>query len=235
MKSVKYILFLLLPAILLVVFSGCSQFFDRSGYIQDMLDATYKGKFEEYARITDSTVGEIESDYNDFIQHETEVFLRFAGLSQDDVIPNDLMDQTAQTIKDLYSQVRYTVDESDRDGNVNIEIEPLDIYNALYPEFLSFNQTFREKNNDYEFQDYTDEEFTREYLSPLIRLLTEYAAAPTYRDPVTVTVNVALDNNGKYGISDESVAEIYNALIDYSIDNSSASTASDTVQETIFK
>lgn len=219
---------LLLSAILLVFSSGCSQFFDRSGYIQDMLDATYKGKFEEYARITDSTVGEIESDYNDFIQHETEVFLRYAGLSQDDVIPNDLLDQIAQAIKELYSQVRYTVNESDRDGNVTINIEPLDVYNGLYPEFLAFNQEFRQRNNNYEFQDYTDEEFTREYLSPLIQLLTEYAAAPTYREPVTVIVNVFLSDNGKYVISNESVTAIYNALIYYSIDNNSASTISGT-------
>lgn len=227
MKYKKYIIFLLLSSIFLAFLSGCSQLFDRSGYVQDMLDATYKGEFEEYARITDSTVGEIESDYNDFIQHETEVFLRFSGLSQDDVIPSDLLEQISQAIKELYSQVHYRVDESDRDGNVTIDIEPLDVYNGLYPEFLAFNQEFRQRNNDYEFQDYTDEEFTREYLTPLIQLLTEYTAAPTYREPVTVTVNVSLSDNGKYGISDESVTEIYNALIYYSIDNSSASTISE--------
>ena len=43
-----------------------------------------------------------------------------------------------------------------------------------------------------------------------------------YREPVTVTVNVAPDDDGRYTISDEDVTSIYNAMIYYSIDNPSS-------------
>ena len=92
-----------------------------------------------------------------------------------------------------------------------IDIEPLDIYNEVYPEFLQFNQEFRARNNNYEFQDYTDENLQGEYLSPLIQILTDHEDNLTYREPTTVTVHVAPDDSGRYTITDEEVTSIYNA------------------------
>ncbi len=223
MKSIKKTtgIFLIIASVCLCL-TGCMETFDRSGYIQGMLDATYKGEFEDYAQATGSSVEAIETDYNDFIRHEADIFLRFAGLTDDDVIPDDLDSQLTDAIKTIYSQVRYTVKEADQEGNVTIDIEPLDIYNEIYPEFLQFNQEFRERNNNYEFQDYTDEEFTREYLSPLIQILTDLEDTLTYREPTTVTVHVAPDDNGRYTITDEEVSSIYNAIVYYSIDNTAS-------------
>ena len=212
----------LIIASLCLCLTGCMDTFDRSGYIKGMLDATYKGEFKDYAQATNSSVEAIEPDYNDFIRHEADIFLRFSGLTDDDVIPDDLDSALTDAIKSIYSQVRYTVKESDPDGNVAIDIEPLDIYNEVYPEFLQFNQEFRARNNNYEFQDYTDEEFTREYLSPLIQILTDHEDNLTYREPTTVTVHVAPDDSGRYTITDEEVTSIYNAMVYYSIDNTAS-------------
>ena len=214
-------IFLIIVSVCLC-FAGCIDTFDRSGYIKGMLDATYKGEFKEYAHATNSSEASLENDYNDFIRHEAGIFLRFAGLTEDDVIPDDLDSQLTDTIKSIYSQVRYTVKEADQEGRVAIDIEPLDIYNEVYSEFLQFNQEFRERNNNYEFQDYTDEEFTREYLSPLIQILADHKDTPAYREPTTVTVLVAPDDSGRYTIADEEVAAIYNAMINYSIDNAAS-------------
>ena len=212
----------LIIASLCLCLTGCMDTFDRSGYIKGMLDATYKGEFKDYAQATNSSVEAIETDYNDFIRHEADIFLRFSGLTDDDVIPDDLDSALTDAIKSIYSQVRYTVKESDPDGTVAIDIEPLDIYNEVYPEFLQFNQEFRARNNNYEFQDYTDEEFTREYLSPLIQILTDHEDNLTYREPTTVTVHVAPDDSGRYTITDEEVTSIYNAMVYYSIDNTAS-------------
>ena len=218
----KYSGIFLTIIIFCVCLSGCVDAFDRSGYIQGMLDATYKGECEAYAQATNSSIEAIENDYNDFIRHVTDIFLRFSGLTDDDVIPEDLNSQLLEAIKTIYGQVRYTVKEADRSGSVAIDIEPLDIYNSVYSEFFNFNQEFRQRNNNYEFQDYTDEEFIREYLSPPIEILKSHEENLAYREPVTVTVNVAPDDDGRYTISDEDVTSIYNAMIYYSIDNPSS-------------
>ena len=178
-----------------------------------------------YAQATNSSVEAIETDYNDFIRHEADIFLRFSGLTDDDVIPEDL-DSAAVTdaIKSIYGQVRYTRSRKRiRSGSVAIDIEPLDIYNAVYSGiFYSSTRNFAQRNNNYEFQDYTDEEFTREYLSPLIQILTDHEDNLTYREPTTVTVHVAPDDSGRYTITDEEVTSIYNAMVYYSIDNTAS-------------
>ena len=122
---------------------GCIRTFDCSGYIQGMLDATYKGECDDYAAATHSEVSDIMQDYNDFIAHETDIFLHFCGLTADDVIPEDLTQQLTGDLQDIYRQVRYTVNEADRDGNVTVDIEPLDLYNSVYEEFSEFNEAFR--------------------------------------------------------------------------------------------
>lgn len=219
MKNGKKILLMLILSVLCVTMGGCVRLFDCSGYIQGMLDATYKGKFDDYAQTTGSSVEDIQTDYDQFIEHETKILLHFCGLTDDDVIPQDLSDDLKEIIKNIYSQARYTVKEADRDGNVEIDIEPLDIYNSVYKEFLEFNEDFKKRNNNYEFEDCTDEEFTRQYLEPLIKILKEHEDHLEYKEPVTIDVTVAPDDDGKYTISNEEVTEIYNAVVNYNIDS----------------
>lgn len=218
-KGKKIIILLFIMSVLCLMMSGCINTFDCSGYVKSMLDATYKGQFDDYAEATGSSVEAIEEDYNQFIEHETRIFLRFCGLTEDDILPDDLADELSQTLKNVYSQVRYTVQEADRDGNVEIDVESLNIYNSVYNEFLQFNEEFKTRNNNYEFEDYTDEEFTREYLEPLINILKEHEKHLEYTEPVTVKVTVAPDDDGKYTISNEEVTEIYNAIINYTINS----------------
>ena len=135
------------------------------------------------------------------------------------MIPDDLVVQLREIVENMCKQVRYSVKEADRNGNVDIDIEPLDIYNSVYKEFLDFNTQFTERNNNYEFEDYTDEEFTRAYLEPLISILKKQQDQLSYREPVTVKVVVAPDDDGRYTISNEEVTQIYNTMINYTIDS----------------
>ena len=204
--------------ILCLSLGGCIRTFDCSGYIRSMLDATYKGECDDYAAVTHSEVSDLLQDYNDFIAHETDIFLHFCGLTADDVIPEALPRRLTGDLQDIYRQVRYTVNESDREGNVTVNIESLDIYNAIYGEFQEFNESFRERNNHYEFEEFSDEEFTREYLEPLLDILEARMDNLPFREPVTITVRVAPDEDGRYTISDEEVAQLYNTIINYTLD-----------------
>ncbi|MBS5522679.1 MAG: hypothetical protein KHX56_10460 [Clostridiales bacterium] len=218
-NATRLILFSLIFSILCLPLGGCIKTFDCSGYIQSMLDATYKGELEGYAKATKSDLSDIEEDYRQFIEHETEILLHFCGLTKDDMIPDDLVVQLREIVENMCKQVRYSVKEADRNGNVDIDIEPLDIYNSVYKEFLDFNTQFTERNNNYEFEDYTDEEFTRAYLEPLISILKKQQDQLSYREPVTVKVVVAPDDDGRYTISNEEVTQIYNTMINYTIDS----------------
>ena len=219
MKNIKrFLFFSLILTMLCLPLGGCIKTFDCSGYIKGMLDATYKGQCDDYASATKSSLTDIEEDYSQFIEHETRIFLHFCGFTEDDIIPEDLFTALSESIKNIYSQVHYSVSEADREGNVRIDIEPLDIYNCVYDEFLEFNEDFKQRNNNYEFENCSDEEFIRKYLEPLIEILNKHEDSLTYQEPVTVSVIVAPDDDGRYTISNEEVTQIYNAMINYTID-----------------
>lgn len=210
---------LIIIFIFAMVLTGCLERFDSSGYIKSMLDATYKGDFEKYATATKSTVNAIEEDYNSFIDHETQVWLKYCGFSQDDLIPDDTKAQIIELIRDLYKETSYTVKEADSDGNVELTIEPLNIYNAVYKDFEAFNTDFNESNDNYEFSDYSDDAFMRAYLEPIIAIFRKHMEPAPHNEPVVITVNVSPDDSGRYGISNDDVATLYNTIINYSIAN----------------
>ena len=85
--------------------------------------------------------------------------------------------------------------------------------------FRNLTRLSGERNNNYEFEEFSDEEFTREYLEPLLTILEEHKDHLTFREPITVTVKVAPDEDGRYTISNEEVTQLYNTIINYTIDS----------------
>lgn len=213
----KHFLLLFTACFVCLPLCGCTNSFDCSGYIESMLDATYKGEFDDYAEFTGASTQELEADYEEFITHEADVLLQFCGITQEDVIPVELEEEMNELARTLCSEVQYTVDDSDLGGNVSVTIESLDIYNTTYDEIYACVQEFVENNNSYAYEDYTDEEFTEAYLEPLIEILQEYEEDPTYLDATTITVSVYQDEDGAYTISEEDLSSLYNALINYTL------------------
>lgn len=213
-----------LSLIILILFmaaalTGCRERFDCSGYVKGMLDATYKGDFENYALTTKSTLGAIEKDYNSFIEHETDVWLQYCGFSAEDIIPEDIRAQITELIKTLYKDASYSVKEADKNGVVELTIDPINIYNAVKKDYEQFNSQFKERNDNYEFSDYSDEDFTRAYLVPVIDIFKKHSDPVPHQEPIVITIQVAPDDSGRYGISDGDVTTLYNAIINYTITN----------------
>ena len=223
MKNMKFFkklsLIIFTIATVTAVLTGCRERFDCSGYIKSMLDATYKGDFESYALMTKSTLDAIEKDYNSFIEHETDVWLQYCGFSAEDIIPGDLKNQVTEFIKTLYKEASYTLKEADKNGNVELTVKPVNIYNAVQKEYDQFNMEFKERNDNYEFSDYSDEDFTRAYLEPVIEIFKKHLTPVPYQEPIVVTIQVLPDDSGRYGISDDDVTTLYSSIINYTISN----------------
>ena len=216
-KKLSLIIFIMFVAI--AALTGCRERFDCSGYVKSMLDATYKGDFDSYALTTKSTLDAIENDYNSFMAHETEVWLQYCGFSETDIIPEDIRTQITELIKTLYKDATYTMKEADKNGNVELTIAPINIYNAVQKDYERFNAEFKERNDNYDFSDYSDEDFTRAYLEPMIDLFKKHLEHVPYQEPVVVTIQVVPDASGRYGISDDDVTTLYNSIINYTLTN----------------
>lgn len=208
---------LCLFVISLTLLASCAAPFDRSGYVKGMLDSTYKGIHEGYAASTNENTQTLQESYEAFIESESKIWLQFCGLNNEQELPEDLLASINQLIKDLYQLTEYKVSEANHQGTVVLTISPLNIYNDVYRDVSKFNEKFKERNNNYEFSDYTDDEFQKAYMEPIIDIFRLHMKNPSYNDPVTLSIQVLPDSSGRYCISSEDIDTIYNTLMNYTI------------------
>ena len=219
MKKFNIRLFAICLLIISVTFlTSCNTPFDRSGYIQGMLDSTYKGIHEQYATSTNESTKILQENHEAFIDRETKIWLQFCGINSNHELPEDLQTSINQLIKDLCQLSDYKVSDANHQGVVALTISPLNIYNDVYRDVVKFNEKFKERNNNYEFTDYTDDEFQKAYLEPIINIFRSHMDSPTYTEAITISIQVEPDSSGQYSISDEDITAIYDSVINYTIE-----------------
>ena len=63
--------------VVLIAFSllvvGCGLFFNPSKYVRASFDALYKGQFEDYSKMTSSTIDQIERQYDTCCEAQVDV------------------------------------------------------------------------------------------------------------------------------------------------------------------
>ena len=116
-------------AVLLVgctaLLAGCSRGMTAQGataYVKSVLDASYKGEFDQYLKITDSTKEEAETMYEDGMNTVVESF-KIEGYD----IPEELVDKYYELSVELYKSAKYEVGEAKKydDGYiVEVSVSP---------------------------------------------------------------------------------------------------------------
>ena len=185
------------------------------------MDSTYKGEHQHYAAATGQSLEILEQNYETFITNEANVWLQFCGINSENELPEDLHTSVIQLMKELYQLTHYKVSEANHQGIVVLTVSPLNIYNDVYRDVVKHNEKFKECNNNYEFTDYTDDEFQKAYLEPIIDIFYSHMEDPYYTDPVSLSIPVSLDSSGYYSITSEDLNTIYHTLINYTITDSS--------------
>lgn len=225
MKALGKKMAVLLTALLVIVnLTGCGALsdlirsgFDASGYIQGILDCTYKAEYEQYKKLTDATDEEAEAAYESGIEAEAQTFMTWLGVDTDLV-----SDETVDAIKELYRQVyqksSYEVKDAvkaDTSYLVEVVIDPIDIFHLAWQDLNDFADEFNTRYENGEFDTYTPEEYEKEYDDGILEICNSYIDQCGYLDPVTVTVTVYPDENGLYGISDDDFASLDAQIISY--------------------
>lgn len=179
-------------------------------YVQALMDCMYLCDPTAYSEITGYDEDECYDIYWDGLYAEANVFLDYLGV---DEASEDLMDEIAYMLSYTYDYSDYYVTEAN-DGDVDVTIYPMNIYIDSYKDVQAFVDEFNQRNENYEFSDYTDDEYMNAYVMPIIDIFYDYIYDMTYADPVTVTVHVDIDSDGNMSISEDD----FN-LIDYYIIN----------------
>ena len=179
---------------------------DAKEYVQAVLDASYKGEFDSYMELTDSTEEEARSMY------EGNVDATMATVGFEEMgISEDMQADYRQLFLDLAKQAKYTLGEATEIENgyeIEVTIEP----------FIGMNDLENELTNIL-MQDLaaaaeipTEEELNQMTMQTLYDLLSEKVASPEYGEAQTMTVRVTADSDNVYSIPEEDTTALDSAM-----------------------
>jgi hypothetical protein len=196
------------------VLAACGQTFDAAGYVRGSLDASTKGEFKEYMKLTDSTEKEAKKMYNDNLDENVEMFDSF-GLS------SDLSGKYRDLFKDMYKKTRYTVGEAKEDKEKNytvtVDIEPLLVFEDLQKDLMAYQETYVAKVQEEVLAGKempSEEEMYNAIYTELYNMLKERLEKPEYGKKETIKVKVEKHSDNTYEIPDDELEKIDEKLID---------------------
>lgn len=216
MKQIsKKMLALMLALVTTFSLSGCSLFsqFDAAGYTQAVLDAATRADFSKYIELTESTEEEAQAEYDEVLDS---FLAEFEGLS----ISDELLANYKQLFIDLLAKTKYTVGEAEKDGDVflvPVTIEPLKIYEGFDEEVEEASTKFQEEiMAEYEASGEmpSDDEIYERSFQIVYDIMSARLASATYGEAETVTITVAQDDDGLWGISDSDYEKMVTLLVD---------------------
>ena len=204
----KLLIFLMILTMGLL--SGCGMTEEEaSEYVKASLDAAYKGEFDAFVEITDSTLEGAEAMYEENIIHTMEA----AGFA-DMELSDELLEQYKQLFFDISKAVNYTVGGAEESENgeylVTVEIYPLEIFEDIDEEEITKAVIKRiEKMKKYP----SDNKIIEITFEEMYEVLSEEIKNPVYSDEMVIqTVGVHKNDEGMYYISEEDMLNLDNAL-----------------------
>ncbi len=186
-----------LPLLSLLAAQGCGvTTLNATGYVEGLLDETYKGTWEEtYLALVDLTEEEAAASYQAGLEAE---YQRFAGYFQLDVsaVSDQTREEFVEYLGQVYAQARYSVEYATRSDSgawlVEVTVQPIltlaelaDQVPALRAEFDALEDVPAEER---------EETWARMVLEAC------QSAEMTFGEGVTIAVRLAADEEGYYSI-----------------------------------
>ena len=202
-----------LLAVLLVMamslLSGCGGMSaeDASSYAKSVLDASYKGEFDDYIEWTKST----EDEANELYEGNIDTTMEEAGFS-DLGISEELMESYRELFLDMVKHAKYEVGEAKESDNdaytIDITVEPFIAFEGIQEEVTA--SLTEEISNMTEIP--SDEELNQMVFQRMYDLMAARMEDPAYGDPAIVTITVQPDADGVYYISQEDMTALDDAM-----------------------
>lgn len=214
MKKMKKITMALLLVLTMGMLSACGAKFDASGYVKSVLDASYKGEFEEYCKLTNSEEADAEKMYNENIDNMMEEF-ESIGLSE------ELQAQYRDLFTSLMKEVKYSVGEAKEDENKNftveVTVEKVKFFEGALEEYQDELNAYQEElqkeiSNGGSIP--TEDELVEKAGSILYDILAKRAANIEYGESQTITVHVTKDSKNVYSVNEADLTKIDEATYD---------------------
>jgi len=201
-------LLICLTVFIMGILTGCGMSEEEAkAYVEASLDAAYKGEFDAFVEITDSTPEGAVAMYEENMDH----IMESAGFS-DLELSDELTENYRNLFLELIKKADYTVGNAVKNDDsfaVDVTVKPLVIFDGIESEL-----TDALLNRISEMDEYPeDEEITIIGFEEMYKILAEKVENPLYgEDTVNVTINLHKNDKGMYEISEEDMLTLDNAL-----------------------
>ncbi len=219
----------ILMSILIVggIFIGCKDSSwgedEATLYVQALLDSTYINKHDQAVNILEGiTEEESKKHYKESLQTEADFLSGYLGIEN---VTDEINERMLEILDEIYSKSKYTVCKAEKIQKdrflVKVKVEPMDIMILLTQNINNFQEEFDKKYEGVDKTTMSDSEFEawyKEYdldwANSILDILKEKISQIGYLDEVSFNVEVFLDENGLYDVSDD-FYNIDTAIIKY--------------------
>lgn len=208
MKRMKCLVLALVLMISAWALAGCGGMSEDEAkeYAQAVLDASYKGEFDSYMELTDSTEEEAREMYvGNMDATMAAVGFEEMGVSQ------ELQADYRQLFLDMAKLAKYSLGEATEieDGfEIQVTVEPFVGLNGLETELT--DSLMAQLSESGEIPD--DEELGQMTMETMYDLMQDRLEAPEYGEAETMTIRVTADSDNVYSIPEEDTTALDNAL-----------------------
>lgn len=220
MKIVGNVLKKSVSILLLIVFTlsvtGCSRF-DPEQYVESTLNFNFKGEVEAYAEFVNKSAESLQQEYDQMVADtDVENFKTFFDIS---FVSDETKEEIISFYKELFSHAKYNISGSEKsdDGySVTVIVSPLDIFYQSNEDLNTFVAEFNENNQNFVYEDLTDEEYDDVYAQGILKVLNQHLESVGYLEDRTYTVKVIKSNNS-YSIDSTSFDAVCQDVVAYEL------------------
>lgn len=185
----------LLMCVMLTVFlGGCGSSLDMAGYINAVLDNTFKNDSTKYVEMKIGTAEQAALAYETTLAGEVEALIE---LSDAGPASYEQHAQLESIVKDIFAKTKYTVDGAEKqdDGSyvVTVTYEQIHVYENALEAYLADAQKLNDELAD-AVEMPTEDELRETLLTYYIDDFNNALANVTYDAPQTAQIRVELNN-----------------------------------------
>lgn len=208
MKRMKCLVLALVLMISAWALAGCGGMSEDEAkeYAQAVLDASYKGEFDSYMKLTDSTEEEAREMYEGNMD-ATMAAVGFEELGASQEMQADYR----QLFLDMAKLAKYSlgdVTEMENGFEIQVTVEPFIGLDGLETELT--DAVMAQLTESGEIPD--DDELNQMTMQTMYDLMQDRLEAPEYGEAESMTIRVTADSDNVYSIPEEDTTALDNAL-----------------------
>lgn len=180
--------------------------FDASAYVKACLDASTKGKFEEYIKITNSSEEDAFAAYQSLIDSSVSSLDNYS-------ISEEKKEQFRDLYQNIYKNLQYEVGDavknSDGSYTVPVKTKKLIVYGTITADSEIYITDYAKTHSSA-----TEDELTNAALDYMYTQLSEHLQNPQYENNDVINIHVYQTDDNMYGISADELSNLIISMMD---------------------